>query len=222
MLQFMRMYSPVKYHGVQNLEQTEGARILACNHTSHFDPFAIFLALPYRYRKWVTPAMGLNRFWAQFRDFSTIEKKSSGRLRSFFHGLAYNIVTFLFQTYPFPQGAAYRPSLEYTGELLDGGHWILIFPEGEVSPDGKIRKFGNGIAMIAEQTDAPVVPVCISGMEKVLPLGKRWPRRSRVTVRFGEALNYKGQGYEEFTSEVEGVVRKLHAMSDSAPSSEAP
>lgn len=68
--------------------------------------------------------------------------------------------------------------------------------------------------MIAHQTATPVVPVSTSGMGAVLPPGRHWPRRARVTVRFGEALHYKGQGYDEFTQEVELTVRKLHSMSD--------
>jgi long-chain acyl-CoA synthetase len=209
-LQLMKLYCPVQCHGIQSLEKTEGARILACNHTSHLDPVAILLALPFQYRKRVSPAMGLNRFWAHFDRFSSVDKGSAPKMRRFLHGMAYNIVTFLFQTYPFPQGAAYRPSLEYTGELLDRGHWILIFPEGEVSPDGAVQQFRKGIAMLAEQTDTPVFPLCISGMEKVLPPGKRWPKRASVTVSFGDALYYKGQGYEKFTEEIENRVKKLH------------
>ncbi len=208
-LQVMRFYSPLKSYGLKNLEKLDGPRIFAANHTSHLDPFAVLLTLPARWRKLIAPAMGLNRFWAYFREFSTVAKKKDSSIRRFLHGLSYRIITFLFQTYPFPQGSAYRPSLEYTGELLDDGFWILIFPEGEVTPNGKIHPFRKGISIIAERTAVPVFPVFIKGMEDVLPLGKKWPRRRKVTITFGEPLSYKGEGYESFALDIENAVKKL-------------
>jgi len=209
-LQAARIFCPLDAEGLERLEAERGERIIVSNHQSHIDPFAILLALPRRYRRLLTPAMGLNRFGARFTDFASTRPGSASRLRVFLHGLAYFIVTLLFQTYPFPQGSAYRPSLEYTGELLDRGHWILIFPEGEVSPDGKVRSFKKGIGMIAERTGADILPVSIDGMNRVLPPGSHFPRRARVRVRFGPLMRYEGEGYEEFAKRAENAVRSLH------------
>jgi len=208
-LQLARVFCRIEAEGLEYLETVKGERIIVSNHQSHIDPFAILLALPGRYRRLLSPAMGLNRFGTHFADFSSKPTGKKSRLRGFLHGLAYSIVTLLFQTYPFPQGAAYRPSLEYTGDLLDRGHWILLFPEGEVSPDGTIHTFKKGIAMIAEQTGTDLFPVSIDGMYNVLPPGRRFPRRGQVRVRFGAPLRYKGEGYGEFTRKVENAVRSL-------------
>jgi long-chain acyl-CoA synthetase len=217
-LQAARIFCPLHVEGLERLEAERGERIIISNHQSHIDPFAILLALPRRYRRLLAPAMGLNRFGARFTDFASTRPGSASRFRVFLHALAYFIVTLLFQTYPFPQGAAFRPSLEYTGELLDRGHWILIFPEGEVSPDGKVRSFKKGISMIAERTGADILPVSIDGMNRVLPPESHFPRRARVKVRFGSLIRYEGEGYEKFAKLAENAVRALHETPSLYPS----
>ena len=125
------------------------------------------------------------------------------------YGFGYFLITFLFQTYPFPQGTAYRGSLEYTGELLDTGRWILIFPEGEVSKTGDMGHFRGGISLLAEQTSAPVFPVLIKGMSTLLPPGKILPRRTNVDVYFGKPLLYREKNKKTFAEEIENGVRTL-------------
>jgi 1-acyl-sn-glycerol-3-phosphate acyltransferase len=39
------------------------------------------------------------------------------------------------------------------------GRWILIFPEGTRTPPGTKRKFKIGGAMLAEKSEAPIIPV---------------------------------------------------------------
>ncbi|MBN2323918.1 MAG: AMP-binding protein [Spirochaetes bacterium] len=211
LLPVMRLFCRLETEGLEWIEKGERERILVSNHTSHLDPVAILLALPVRYRKLLCPAMGLNRFGARFAGYTTGPRgeDTGNRIKRFFAGLAYRTVTLLFQTYPFPQGAAYRPSLEYTGELLDAGRWVLVFPEGEVSSDGRVHEFKKGIGMIAAQTRSPVYTVCIDGMEKVLPPGARFLRRGRVVVRFGAPVEYAEEGYDVFAGRLENAVREL-------------
>jgi long-chain acyl-CoA synthetase len=213
LLPAMRLFCRLQTEGFEKFEDGNGERILTSNHTSDLDPIAILLALPLKYRKLLCPAMGLNRFGARFTGYTTGPAPNEGEkntgIKRFLAGLAYRTVTLLFQTYPFPQGAAYRPSLEYTGELLDAGRWVLFFPEGVVSSDGRVHGFKKGIGMIAAQTKSRVYTVCIDGMEKVLPPGRRFPKRGRVRVRFGAPLEYAGEGYDAFAGKLEKAVRDL-------------
>ncbi|MFW6138862.1 MAG: AMP-binding protein [Spirochaetota bacterium] len=215
----MRLFCPVKAHGLNNLDLAGQPAILAANHTSDLDPVPVLLSLPLRRRRLITPALGLNRFYAFFADYGRVarDEKTDDRsrrtpfrrfsLRRLWHRFSYCLITFLFQTYPFPQTTAYRASMEYSGELLDRGYWLLIFPEGRTSPDGTIRKFRGGISAIADNTSAPVVPVGITGMHRVMLPGKRWPRRAKVEVFFGRPLHYTGEDYQEFARKVENKVK---------------
>lgn len=72
---------------------------------------------------------------------------------------------------------------------LRAGRPIVIFPEGRVSSDGLLKKGMGGVGMILSRCRVPVIPVAIIGTYEVLPRHGRWPRRHRVTVRFGEPMD---------------------------------
>jgi len=209
----------VKAKSLENVSKAEHHGILAANHTSDLDPVAVLLALPYRMRRLVAPALGLNRFHPHFRNYGNVSAEErriegkrflQGSLRSALYGFAYLVITFLFQTFPFPQGTALRSSFEYIGELLDRECWILIFPEGTVSNTGELQSFRGGVAHIAEKTKAPVYPVAISGMHEVLPPGRRWPRSNRIEVSFGKPMIFEeGDTQDTFTEKLEHTVRTL-------------
>jgi long-chain acyl-CoA synthetase len=164
--------------------------------------------------------MGLNRFRAVFKKYGhlvTGHENGKGKPASSIHERLMNVVlrtgyfsiTLLFQTFPFPQGTAYRASLEYTGELLDEGFWILIFPEGEVSKNGALQHFRGGTAFLSEQTGAVVYPVFIDGMQKLLPPGRYMPRRNTVHVNFGPPVIHRGEDTESYLVKIENAVRDL-------------
>jgi len=209
-----RLFIKMDVNGLENVLGFKDGLILATNHASDLDPVAILLALPLSYRKRVAPALGLNRFHAYFSSFGRVSREERKKHSLFLtrrigQGVIYHLITFLFNTFPFPQTAAYRSSLEYTGELADRGCWILIFPEGVESSTGEVQSFKKGVSFIAEKTGLKVCPVGIRGMHQVLPPGKKFPRRSRVMVNFGKPLCYENQGYKEFTAIIEREVKSL-------------
>jgi long-chain acyl-CoA synthetase len=72
---------------------------------------------------------------------------------------------------------------------------LTLFPEGERSPDGTPRRFKKGAAIIALQTQVPIVPVALHGLFEIWPRGSgmRWGAllpwsRTRCTVRFGPPI----------------------------------
>jgi 1-acyl-sn-glycerol-3-phosphate acyltransferase len=67
---------------------------------------------------------------------------------------------------------------------------FAIYPEGTRSLDGRLHRGHTGVATLALDTGAPVVPVALVGTERVQPAGKRFPRLRRVTIRYGEPLDF--------------------------------
>ena len=63
-------------------------------------------------------------------------------------------------------------------------------PEGTRSLDGRLHRGHTGVATLALDTGAVVVPVALVGTERVQPIGARFPRLHRVTVRYGEPLDF--------------------------------
>ena len=95
------------------------------------------------------------------------------------------------------------------GRLADHGINILIFPEGERSPDGRLLPFQLGLGIMVKELDIPVVPVRIEGLERLLPKGASWPKKGRVTVRFGAPLRFRNESPEEIVARARRAVAEL-------------
>lgn len=95
-------------------------------------------------------------------------------------GALYQLLALLFNAYPVPQtetGAL--ESVRYTGELVEEGWSILIFPEGERTLTGAIGRFYPGVGMMASSLRIPVVPVRVSGVDRV------WHRNDKSDLSIG-------------------------------------
>lgn len=53
--------------------------------------------------------------------------------------------------------------IEKAKKVIEDGESVLIFPEGVLSKDGTLGEFHPGFLMLSRLTDAPVVPLAISG-----------------------------------------------------------
>lgn len=71
---------------------------------------------------------------------------------------------------------------------LKGGDLVALFPEGTRSPDGQIKEAKGGIGFLIAKSGAPVVPARIFGTYEAMPKGSGRLRRSRISVRVGEAI----------------------------------
>jgi 1-acyl-sn-glycerol-3-phosphate acyltransferase len=68
--------------------------------------------------------------------------------------------------------------------LLQAGQVVMIFPEGERSPDGRVQRFKPGAFRLAASLPAPVLPVTIAGGHDAWPPGRLLPRPGRITITF--------------------------------------
>lgn len=92
-------------------------------------------------------------------------------------------------------GQAALDALEQQRALLEQGSTVALYPEGTRSLDGRLYKGRTGVAFLALQTGAPVVPVGLIGTDDVMPVGAKMPSLThRVTVKFGEPLDLGHHG----------------------------
>lgn len=146
----------IKIVGTENIPK-EGGIILAVNHRSNLDPVLAGLSCP-------RPLT----FMAKSELF---ENPLFGRL-----------ITAL-GAFPVHRGSGDIGAMRTAFSILEGGRVMLIFPEGHRVKDGEKTKAQPGIAMIAQKTKAPVIPVYIAGK-------LRW--LSKITIHYGKPVDLSG------------------------------
>jgi 1-acyl-sn-glycerol-3-phosphate acyltransferase len=75
-------------------------------------------------------------------------------------------------------------SVEAAADALNSGLHITVFPEGTRSPDGRLLPFKKGAFFLAEGTGAPIIPVVISGTERMMPKGSPRITPGEAYIRF--------------------------------------
>ena len=79
-------------------------------------------------------------------------------------------------------------AIETAMQVIRDGEVLGLFPEGTRSKDGNLLRFKSGLALIAQQTGAPVLPVTITYCDP----DKRF--RSRVVVNYGTLISCEELG----------------------------
>jgi long-chain acyl-CoA synthetase len=102
--------------------------------------------------------------------------------------VAYWLITTLFNVFPLPRGAGFRRSFAYAGEAMDRGYHVLVFPEGHRSADGALQPFRPGIALLARESGAAILPVALKGLGELKQRNRRWFRSGKLQIRVGEPL----------------------------------
>ena len=77
-------------------------------------------------------------------------------------------------------------------KVLAEGKCLGIYPEGTRSPDGRLYKGRTGIARLAIESGAPIIPVAMFNTEKIQPTGTVVPKVMRVEMIFGEPMYFEG------------------------------
>jgi ATP-dependent phosphofructokinase / diphosphate-dependent phosphofructokinase len=157
--------------GRRNLPR-RGPVILASNHLSFSDHFFGPLPLP---RKVV--------FLAKAEYFTGRGIKGLGS-RAFFSGVG---------QIPIDRtgGQASERALRSGLRVLAAGNVLGIYPEGTRSPDGRLYRGRTGVARLALESRAPVVPCAMMRTFEFLPPGSHQPRFSvRPGVIFGQPMEF--------------------------------
>jgi 1-acyl-sn-glycerol-3-phosphate acyltransferase len=66
---------------------------------------------------------------------------------------------------------AAQASVEAAADALRSGLHILVYPEGTRSRDGRLSTFKKGPFFLAQETQAPIVPIALSGTQTMMHKG---------------------------------------------------
>jgi 1-acyl-sn-glycerol-3-phosphate acyltransferase len=112
---------------------------------------------------------------------------------------------------------AAQEALDTAMTVLKAGGGFGVYPEGTRSRDGKLARGKTGVAWLALTADCPVVPVGITGTDRIQPIGARYWRPHRFSVTFGEPLTFpehrgqagKGKARREVTDRIMNEIAAL-------------
>ncbi|MFT8703927.1 lysophospholipid acyltransferase family protein [Bifidobacterium aquikefiricola] len=92
-------------------------------------------------------------------------------------------------------------ALETARHILEAGELFGIHPEGTRSPDGRLYRGHTGVARLAFETGAPIVPAALVGTRELQQPGKVLPLKGRTKVLFGECIEVPKIPEDELTHE---------------------
>jgi 1-acyl-sn-glycerol-3-phosphate acyltransferase len=116
-------------------------------------------------------------------------------------------------------GQASEGALATGVKVLKNDELFGLYPEGTRSPDGRLYRGKTGVARMALEADAPVIPVAMIGTDIAQPLGAAFPKPHRIGIVFGEPMDfsrYKGMENDRFVlrAMADEIMYALHALTD--------
>lgn len=164
---FCNTYFQLKVEGLENLPDS-GPFIIAANHSSHLDSLAILSSIP--------------DHTSRLRILGARDYFFNRYLKGWFFRNFLNVL-------PFDRQENFLEGLRISRACIENDNILLIFPEGTRSVTGEIQSFKVGMGIIAYELEVPIVPARIHGSYQALPKGRTLPRKTPITVTFGDPID---------------------------------
>ncbi len=148
--------------------------VVASNHQSWFDVFALVAHFPGRARFVAKQELeGIPIFGRAWRVCGHISIDRSDRNR------------------------AIASLQEAGGRIWDEDKVIIMFPEGTRSRDGGLKPFKKGAFILAIQAGVPILPVAVVGSRAVMPKGSWRIRPGEIEIRVGTPIPVAGLAHDD-------------------------
>ncbi len=165
----------MRFEGAEHIPAT-GAVVIIANHVNAFDPVVVCLAMT--------------------RPVHFLAKKElfKGRFLRWF-------LTHL-RCIPVDRDNTDRSALRRAVEVLKNGGILGVFPEGTRSLDNEMLPFKSGGSYIASQAPCVILPVAVTGTERLLHY-----RQKPVTLKIGEPFPYAALTGEKRRDTIERITK---------------
>jgi long-chain acyl-CoA synthetase len=162
----IKLYFRLRVRGREHLPKR--GFIICPNHTSYLDGFIVFCSLPLS-QKFRIFFLGLHNYFEV-----PILRHMLRALRIIPVDAARNIIE----------------TLQASHYILENGKVLCVFPEGARSISGDVQEFKKGVAILARESGALIVPAYISGAHRAWGPGMWFPRSRSISIRFGNPLSF--------------------------------
>lgn len=180
----------LKLKGVENIPPN-GGLIIASNHQSYLDPFAISV-----------PIKRAIRFLAWNEALSW---PVAGR------------VIRVLGAWPLQLEGSDPAAIRRSHQWLRDGGAIMIFPEGgRGQPDGSMIRFKAGAVRIALEAKVPILPVTIRGANRVWPRRRLIPGLGKIEITYHPLFRPQQQSTEDARACARRESERLAAIISSA------
>lgn len=176
---YIKKYANIKVEGLDNIDKVKKPRIFICNHLSNSD--GLILAKILKEKSDPTFVAGV--------------KLSNDPIT--------NLGTKIVKHIGIKPNSADKEAITNIVKALKGGEDILIFPEGTRSRTGGLIEGKKGILLFARMSKAEIIPIGISGTDKLLPIskdgdmgGEKW-HHADVTIKIGEKVQFPSKEKDE-------------------------
>lgn len=172
--------------GVENIPRTGGA-IIAANHLAVIDDAVIPMTSP-----------RMVHFMGKAEYFEG--KGIKGRFKKWWFTQA--------GVFPVDRsgGSKSLGAMETARKIIEDGHVFGIHPEGTRSPDGRLYRGHTGVARLAMETGAPIIPTALIGTRDIQAPGQVMPGKGKVTVIYGTPIEVERREPDAITHE---AIREL-------------
>lgn len=161
-----------QYINSEIIPENKGA-VLAGNHKFYFDPLLVDICIKDR--------CVYSMMWYQYYDLFYLFFKKLGTIRVKPHK---------------------SNSLNQAINLLNSGHLINIFPEGEMNKtDETLLPFKRGAVIMAKETNSPIIPFVIKGDWKI--------NSDNLRIVFGEPIDVSDLSFEEGNELLYNTIKKM-------------
>mgnify|MGYP001238748552 CR=1 FL=1 len=137
---YLNVVTRLKVEGLENVPKT-GPVLIVANHLNNSDPPLV--------------SVTLNRN----AIFMAKEELFRNRILSY--------IIFGLGAFPVHRGQVDRKAIRHAESVLKNGMILVMFPESHRSKDARLQEAQPGSALIASRNDVPILPVAITGTEKM-------------------------------------------------------
>lgn len=166
-----RTFWDLRLKGIENIPD-DGGLIIASNHQSYLDPFAISVPI-----------------------------KRSLRFLAWDEALSWPLVGKVMKVlgaWPLQLEGNDPAAIRRSHQWLREGGAVMIFPEGGRGwPDGSIIRFKAGAVRIALEARVPILPVTIRGANRVWPRGRMYPGLGKIEITYHPLFHPQQQPEED-------------------------
>jgi 1-acyl-sn-glycerol-3-phosphate acyltransferase len=168
----------------------QGPLLIVCNHLHLADPPIVAASLPLKCVFMAKEELfrhGWSRFWV--KNFGAFSVK---------------------------RGGIDREAIRQAENSIRRGLSVIMFPEGTRSPDARMIPALPGAALIALHMGVPILPVSITGTEKLRNLKSCFLHHPRITVTIGQPFNLPPNDgkltREQRQQTMNGIMQKIAAL----------